>query len=399
MKKEKGGITRPKGFFAGAIHCGIKHKNNDLCLIYSEVPAKAAGVFTSNRVKAAPLVVSMKYLTNGTAQAIVVNSGNANCMTGKTGLNDAELTAKSAAKTLAIKKENVLTASTGVIGKRLPVLKIVSSIKELVSSLSPTGSKDVARAIMTTDTVPKETAVSLKIGSNVVNIGAVAKGAGMINPNMATMLAFITTDAAISKGALKKALKESVDATFNCITVDGDMSTNDCVFILANGLADNKEIMSTGRDYELFERALTSVCSTMAEMIVRDAEGATKFITVNVRRAKSVKDAKKAAYAIATSPLVKTAIYGEDPNWGRIAAAIGRSGADFNPAKLDIYLGKAKVLFRGASAAANKNLLRKIFRKRDIEVSAVLNSGNSEATLLTSDLSKEYVDINAHYTS
>jgi len=221
----------------------------------------------------------------------------------------------------------------------------------------------------------------------------------MIHPNMATMLAFITTDAVISNGALKKALKESVDVTFNCITVDGDMSTNDCVFILANGLANNKEIIPKGKDYELFKRALTSVCSTMAEMIIRNAEGATKFIKINVKRAKSTKDAKRAAYAIATSPLVKTAVYGEDPNWGRIAAAIGKSGADFNPAKLDIYLGKAKVLFQGRSAGANKNLLRKIFKKKDIEISAVLNSGDSEATLLTSDLSKRYIDINAHYTT
>lgn len=399
MKKVKGGITRPKGFLAGAIHCGIKHKNNDLCLIYSQVPAKAAGVFTSNRVKAAPLIISKRNLDNGKAQALVVNSGNANCLMGKVGLNDADVVAKALANTLSIKKSDVLIASTGVIGKRLPVLKIVVAMEELVSSLSPTSSRDVARAIMTTDTVPKETAVSLKIGSNVVNIGAVAKGAGMIHPNMATMLSFITTDAAIANDALKKVLKESVNATFNCITVDGDTSTNDCVFILANGLANNKEIMSTGRDYELFKRALTSVCSTMAEMIIRGAEGATKFIKVNVKRAKSTKDAKKVAYAIATSPLVKTAIYGEDPNWGRIAAAIGKSGVDFNPAKLDIYLGKARVLFQGTSADANKNLLRKIFRKRNIEISAVLNSGNSKATLLTSDLSKEYIDINAHYTS
>ena len=398
MKKEKGGVTRPKGFLASAICCGIKRGNKDLCLIYSQAPAKAAGVFTANKVKGVPLIVSRINLNNGIAQAIIANSGNANCLTGKAGLNDAYIIIKSVARTLSIKKNDVLVASTGIIGKRLPVLNIISGIDKLVSLLSSTGSKDVAKALMTTDTFSKEAAVSFKIGCNTVNIGAVAKGAGMINPNMATMLAFVTTDAAITIAALKKALKESVQATFNCITVDGDMSTNDCVFMLANGLAGNKTITTKGRDYELFKKALTSVCYAMAEKIIRDAEGATKFIKVNVKRAKDTNDARRAAYAIATSPLVKTAIYGEDPNWGRIAAAIGRSGADFMPAKLDIYLGGAKVLFKGTPTNINKDLLKKrVFKKKDIEISAVLNRGYGEATILTSDLSKEYVDINAHY--
>lgn len=341
--------------------------------------------------------MSKRNLKNGIAQVIIANSGNANCLTGKAGLIDAGTVAKSVARALSIKKRDVLTASTGVIGKRLPVSKIISGIDKLVSSLSLADSGDVARALMTTDTVPKETAVSFKIGSSVVTIGAVAKGAGMIHPNMATMLAFITTDAAITIAALRKALRESVAATFNHITVDGDMSTNDCVFILASGLANNKMIAPFGKNYESFKKALTLACSDMAEKIIRDAEGATKFIKVNVKRAENANDAKKAAYAIATSPLVKTAIYGQDPNWGRIAAALGRSGADFRPDRLDIYLGKVMVLSQGTSANANKNLLKKIFKKRNIEISAVLNRGNSNATIYTSDLSKKYIDINAHY--
>ncbi len=399
MKRVKGGITKPKGFFAGALHCGIKRANKDLSLIYSQVPANASGVFTSNKIKAVPLLISGKNLKNGTAQAIIANSGNANCLTGRPGLNDAAKIAKRVAKALAIKASDVLTASTGVVGRRLPASNILSKIDELVCSLSSKSSKDVAMALMTTDTVPKETEVSLKIGQREVNIGAVAKGAGMIHPDMATMLVFITTDADITKSALKKALKKSVDATFNCITVDGDMSTNDCVFILANGLAGNDTIKASGEAYGLFKQALTSVCLTMAEAIVRDAEGATKFVRINVKKAANMAGAKKAAYAVATSLLVKTALYGEDPNWGRIAAAVGRSGADFNLDRLDMYLGKKRVLFHGVPANINKGLIRKIFEKKDIEIDIVLNKGKGEATVLTSDLSKKYIDINAHYTT
>jgi glutamate N-acetyltransferase/amino-acid N-acetyltransferase len=399
MKKVKGGITRPKGFFAGAAHAGIKFKKKDLCLIYSQVPAYGAGVFTSNRIKAAPLIVSKKHLRNGKAQAIVANSGNANCLTGKAGLNDAESIAKGIAKALSIKKSNILVASTGVIGRKLPISRITSAIDKLISSLGSANSTETATAIMTTDTVPKEIAVSFKIGSKEVNIGAVAKGAGMIHPNMATMLAFITTDAAITLSALNKALKESVNTTFNSITVDGDMSTNDCVFILANGLAGNKTIAASGKGYELFRKALTAACQAMSEKIVRDAEGATKFVEIKVTAAKNEQDAKKAAFAIATSPLVKTAAYGEDPNWGRIAAAVGRSGADVHPSKLDIYLGRSKVLSNGMPANVSKALLREIFKKRDIGIKVVLNNGSGEATVYTSDLTKEYVNINAHYTS
>jgi glutamate N-acetyltransferase/amino-acid N-acetyltransferase len=314
-------------------------------------------------------------------------------------LNDAEKITETVAKTLAIKKSDVLIASTGVIGKRLPIAKIISTIEILASSLSPANSSDVARSLMTTDTLPKEVAISLRLDSSLVNIGAVAKGAGMIHPNMATMLSFITTDAAISKTALKKALEESVETTFNCITVDGDMSTNDCVFILANGLANNKEITLSGRDYKLFKKALTLVCRDMAEKIIKDAEGATKFVRVNVRKAKDISDAKKAGYAIATSLLVKTAIYGEDPNWGRIVAALGRSSADFKVDRLDLYLGKTKVLSQGAPLGKGKTLLKRMFKNKEIEITAVLNRGDSGVTLLTSDLSKKYIDINAYYTT
>ena len=399
MKKVNGGITRPKGFLASAVHCGIKKKNKDLCLVYSTVAAKATGVFTTNKIKAAPIIVSKNNLRNGSAQAIITNSGNANCMTGKEGIDDTEKIVKATALALSLKENSILTVSTGIIGRRLPVAKIFSGIKKLVSSLNSKGSGGVARAIMTTDTVPKETAVSLKVGSKVINIGAVAKGSGMIHPNMATMLALITTDVKIMAIALKKALKESVTETFNCITVDGDTSTNDCVLILANGLAGNRVIKPFGGDYELFKKALTSVCLDMAVKIIKDAEGATKFIKVNIKKAKNISDAKKAAYAIATSLLVKTAIYGEDPNWGRIVAALGRSGADFKPEALDLYMGGKRVVFKGMPTKIKKDALKKIFAKRDIDISAVLNSGNTQVSVFTSDLSKKYIDINAHYTT
>lgn len=400
MKEVKGGITSPKGFFASAAHSGIKSGNkHDLCLIYSLDTAAAAGVFTLNKVKGAPLIISKRNLSNGKAQAIIANSGNANCMTGKEGIKDADRIAKAVARALSIKEGDVLIASTGVIGKRLPLLKIMPAIEELVSGLSPAGSGNIAKALMTTDTYPKEMAVSFRMGPSVVNIGGVAKGAGMINPNMATMLAFITTDAAINSKMLKKALSESVQSSFNRITIDGDMSTNDCVFVLANGYAKNKTITSSGGGYEIFKKALSSVCLHLAEKIVRDAEGATKFIRVKVGKAKDIDDAKKAAYAIATSPLVKTAMYGEDPNWGRIAAAAGRSGADFMPDELDIYLGRVKVVSKGAPVNPNKKLLRKILKEKDIEISVFLNKKDGEFTVLTSDLSKRYIDINAHYTT
>lgn len=399
MKKVKGGITRPKGFFASATWCGLKRKRKDLCLIFSQVPAKAAGVFTSNKVVAAPVIVSKKNLANGTAQAIIANSGNANCMTGKKGLDDAYKMAASIADAMAIKVSDVLVASTGVIGRDLAVGKITSAVDSLTSSLSAASSTDVAKSLMTTDTVPKEVAVTFKLGSSVISIGGVAKGAGMIHPDMATMLSFITTDAAITGQALKKALKESVDATFNCITIDGDTSTNDCVLILANGSAKNRSIGSRGKGYKAFKKALSFVCADLAEKIVRDAEGGTKFVSVNVKKAKSDADAKKAAYAIATSPLVKTAMYGRDPNWGRIAAAVGRSGADLNVGRLDIYLGRAKVVSKGMPAKVANGLLRNIVNKRDIDITVILNKGGSSAGVLTSDLSKKYIEINAHYTT
>ncbi|MEA3305705.1 MAG: bifunctional glutamate N-acetyltransferase/amino-acid acetyltransferase ArgJ [Candidatus Omnitrophota bacterium] len=398
-RKVNGGITRPAGFLAGAAHCGIKKKNKDLCLVYSTVMAKAAGVFTTNKIKAAPVIVSRNNLKSGLAQAVIANSGNANCMTGKEGMDDAKKIVQAAASALSLKKNNVLTVSTGIIGKRLPVTKIFSGIKTIVPLLDSKSSGEAAAAIMTTDTVPKETAVSLKIGSKVISIGAIAKGAGMIHPDMATMLALITTDADITGAALKKALRESAAETFNRITVDGDMSTNDCVLILANGLAGNRTIKPSGEGYELFKKALASVCLDMAVKIIKDAEGATKFVKVNIKKARNASDAKMAGYAIATSLLVKTAVYGEDPNWGRVAAALGRSGANFKAGALDLYMGNKKVISKGAPVNVKRGALKKIFAKKDIEISAVLNSGNSHVSVLTGDLSKKYIDINAHYAT
>ncbi|MBN1871655.1 MAG: bifunctional glutamate N-acetyltransferase/amino-acid acetyltransferase ArgJ [Candidatus Omnitrophica bacterium] len=399
MKLVNGGVTAPKGYTANAAWCGIKRKNKDLCLIYSELPAKAAGVFTQNKIKAAPLVVSKKNLSDDTAQAIFANSGNANCMTGREGLHDANKIIRKIAEILSIPKKDVLIASTGVIGKRLPLPKIMGALEGLVFGLRRDGSRDVAKSLMTTDTRHKEVAVRFKMGKEAVTIGAVAKGAGMIHPNMATMLAFITTDADIEKGALKRALGESVTSSFNCITVDGDTSTNDTVFILANGLAKNRPISGNGPDYRAFQQTLAFVCGYLAEAIIKDAEGATKFVTVGIMGARTPEDAKKAGYAVATSLLVKTALYGEDPNWGRIAAAIGRSGAHFSESKLDICLGGINVLSNGRPRGVEKNVLRGIFRKRDIFISVDLHSGTQSARILTNDLSKGYIDINAHYTT
>jgi len=399
VKKVGGGVTRAKGFLSGSIYSGVKRKNEDLCLIVSENPARATGLFTQNRIKAAPIILTRKNLRKRFARAIIANSGNANCLTGRAGLKDADSITCALSDILGIDKDDVLTASTGIIGKRLPVEKIIGAVGPLVKRLGRSNSTAVAKALMTTDRMPKEYAVSFKVGSRTVNIGAVAKGAGMIHPDLATMLCFITTDAEIYWRVMDKALRECVESTFNRITIDGDMSTNDCVLMMSNGMAKNRRIRESGADYGLFKSALKQVCSKIAEMMVRDAEGATKFIKIEVRNARNAGDAEKAAYAVATSPLVKTAAYGSDPNWGRVAAAVGRSGAYFNPEKLDIILGKTKVLGGGEPLEVDKKKVRRAFSGRDLFIMIDMHSGKARHEVFTSDLSKRYVEINSHYSS
>lgn len=379
MKILKGGITKPSGFKANGLHCGIKRKRLDLSLIACDQPVTCAGVFTKNSVKAAPLIITEKHLKNNTAQAVVINSGNANCFTGSFGLLYAKRTAELIAKFLNCKTSDVLVASTGIIGKPLPFKKIEKAAKSLAEGLGKTNTHGqlAAKGILTTDTIIKEISVETTIGGKKVTIGACAKGSGMIEPNMATMLCFITTDADINAKMLKSALKKAIDPSFNSITVDGCMSTNDMVTILANGKAKNKKITHASKDFNQFVKALQFVCLDVAKKIVMDGEGATKFIEVNVRGAKTQKQAKAIAMKIANSNLVKTAAYGNNPNWGRVAAAVGSLGFKINEKDMKITFSS--------------------FAKKNIAINVDLDLGKENATVYTSDLSLDYVKINADY--
>jgi glutamate N-acetyltransferase/amino-acid N-acetyltransferase len=375
----------PLGFKAAGISCGIKKSGKkDLALIYSKSIATAAGVFTTNRIQAAPVIVTNQHLKDDRAQAIIVNSGNANCLTKLKGIKDAKETAQVVAKSLKIKPKDVLVASTGIIGKPLPIAKIKNGIRSLTNKLNKDGLVDASLAIMTTDTQPKKVIVRLSLNGKPVTITGIAKGAGMIYPNMAlpagrqgTMLSFIVTDLAIAPNALKKALKNAVDNSFNCISVDGCMSTNDMVLIIANGQAKNKKVNLVDKSFKVFLKALNFVCLELAKKIVKDAEGATKFIQIKINNAKTYQEAKKLAFAVANSNLLKTAIFGENRNLGRIFAALGQAGIEINEDKIKVNCSSLK--------------------NRDIKININLNLGKSEATVYTSDLSTEYVKINAAY--
>jgi glutamate N-acetyltransferase/amino-acid N-acetyltransferase len=368
----------PKGFKASGVACGIKRSGKpDLALFYSAIPAKAACLFTSSTIKAAPILLNKRYLKGSRSfEAIIVNSGNANCFTGSQGLRDAEAMSLSLARVLKTKKENILVNSTGIIGRKLPLPKIKKAIPGLVAGLARGGIAKAARAIMTTDTFSKEITVRFNIGGQAITLCGLAKGAGMIAPDMATLLVFLFTDARIRQGALNRALKTVVDNSFNCITVDGCMSTNDSVMLLSNATAGNPAI-SSGGNFDTFASALQAVCLELAKMVVKDAEGATKFIQIKVCGAKSFQEAKKAALAIANSSLFKAAVYGENPNFGRIVAALGAAGIDIK----------------------EKNLKMKVshLAKKEIDVNVFLKRGESSATVYTSDLTPEYVKINAEY--
>jgi len=399
VKTIAGGVTAPLGFLAQGVMAEIKKKDKkDVAVVYSECPARAAGVFTTNLVQAACVKYTKKAIADGKAQAIVANSGNANACTGPQGEKDARLMAETAAGMLKIEAEDVLVASTGVIGVPLPMERVIAGIMEACRGLSPHGGYSAAEAIMTTDTTAKEIAVELEIEGKPVRIGGMAKGSGMIHPNMATMLAFITTDAAISVECLRTALKDSVDISYNMISVDGDTSTNDMVIVMANGLAGNREITDeTGDAYRVFKEALDYVNVELAKMIARDGEGATRLIEVQVERASSREDARRVARAITASNLIKAAVFGEDANWGRIICAAGYSGAVFDPDKVDIYLGEVQVARDGMGLPFDEDKARDELRRETVIIKVDLKQGQWSAKAWGCDLTHEYVDINASY--
>jgi len=401
---KNGGVTTPKGFLANGMHCGIKSSGkHDLGLLYSVVPATVSGAFTENALCAAPVTVTKERLRHGFTRAIIVNSGNANCADGKKGIRSAQEMADRTGKRLGVEEGSVLVASTGVIGKPLPIGNIRDAIPQLVSGLHGKKRRAFARAILTTDTTRKESCVKVKLKKARGTIGGVCKGAGMICPSLrvrphATMLAFITTDISISKRLLDKALSEAVDRSFNVISVDNDMSTNDTVLVLANGLAGNSKIIEEGSDFQTFKKALCQVTRELAKKIVLDGEGATKFVEIRVRGAQTYAAAKQAVRSVATSTLFKASLYGEDPNWGRVYSACGASGIEYEPGKVDIYFGKTKVVSEGMRAKAiNPRKLRSLFKKAKMSIIIDLHSGIFEAVGWTCDLSKEYIDINAAY--
>ena len=393
-----GGVTTAEGFLAGTAMAAIKKKDKrDIAVIYSSVPAAAAGVFTLNKVKAAPVLVTMKHLEGGRAQAVVVNSGNANACNGLQGMQDALAMAAGTADVLSIHQDHVLVASTGVIGKKMPMEKVRPGIRAAAGRVSRDGGSLAAQAIMTTDTRLKETAVQLQLGGKPVTIGGMAKGSGMIHPDMATMLCFITTDAAVSPVCLKRALKYAVDSSFNMITVDGDTSTNDMAVVMANGLAGNKEIVEEGEDYVAFRDALAGVCTVLAMAVARDGEGATKLIEVKVRNAATIEDARLAAKAVAGSSLVKTAVFGRDANWGRVICAAGYSGASFDPERVDIFLGDEQVAGDGGSLEFSEERALEILSEDTVKIILDFKAGRFNATAWGCDLSYDYVKINADY--
>ncbi len=392
----EGGICAPDGFKSAAISCGIKNPDDDrldLALIYSEFPTVGYAVYTQNEVCAAPVRLSSSYLKSADPRAVIVNSGNANACTGHPGMLHARAMASATSKALGLKQREVQICSTGIIGVPLPIERIESKIQPLVDSLDYDGAA-AARAIMTSDTKPKEIAISVKIGGSKIKIGAIAKGAGMINPHMATMLCFITTDAAVTKAEIVAATREAVDQSFNCISVDGDMSTNDTVVVMANHQAGNKTITRGGAGSAEFREALTQVMLCLAKKIVADGECVTKLVEVQVRGAASHMDAERVARAVANSKLVKCSWNGNDPNWGRIIHAVGYSGARVKEEMVDIYLNGVLSAQNGVAAKTDIRKLSAAVKESEFTVGIDLNLGKGEFNVWTSDLSPEYVEFN-----
>ena len=399
------GVTAPIGFLASGIYCGLKKNPNkkDLALIFSEKIASAAGVYTKNKVKGAPLTVSKEHLINKKAQGIIINSGNANTCNGDDGLSKAEKTCVLCGTALDIAPNDILVASTGVIGVPLNLSAIESGIPSLVSALNKDGGLDSAEAIMTTDTVLKQGSITFKVGEKNITLGAMAKGSGMIHPNMATMLSFITTDLNISEELLEKALKDSVDISYNRISVDGDMSTNDMVLILANGMANNPKIIEEDSDYDNFCTALKTLNIYLSRRIAKDGEGATKLMECIVKNCSSINEGEILAKSVINSSLVKTAIFGSDANWGRILCALGYTDVDFDPEKVDVSfkssVGEINICTNGSNVNFDEPLAKEILLKDEIQIIIDMKSGNNDVTCWGCDLTYDYVKINGDYRS
>jgi glutamate N-acetyltransferase/amino-acid N-acetyltransferase len=392
---------RVPGFLAAGMAAGIKkNQAKDFALLYSETPAVTAGVFTTNRVKAAPVLISRDRVKSGKGRAILVNSGCANACTGKGGVEDGHHLSRLLASSLKIDPREILLASTGVIGKALPLAVMEKGIPSLAASLSPEGLADAAQAIMTTDTVPKAVLVRGRVNGKEVTLAGIAKGAGMISPRMATLLVFVVTDAAVTPAALRGALKEGVERSFNRITVDGDMSTNDTLLVLANGRAGNGPVLPATTGFKNFSALLSNLLFALAKKTVADGEGVTKVVQVRVERARSASEAEKVARAVANSPLVKTAFFGEDANWGRILCAAGYSGAPIDPERVDIFFDDVQVVRKGQGAGPEKEEpATAVMKKGEYTVRIDLHRGRSETYLFTTDFSFDYVKINASYRS
>jgi glutamate N-acetyltransferase/amino-acid N-acetyltransferase len=393
----KGDVTSPAGYRASGVYCGLKKSNLDLALVVSDRPAAAAGVFTTNLVKAAPVLYSQRIVASGAARAMVCNSGNANACTGEAGLRDTQETAARVADELGLVSNQVIVASTGVIGVPLDMEKLRAGIPRVVAELGTSGDS-AARAIMTTDNFPKTCAARFRVGDTEVTIGGMTKGAGMIHPDLATTLCFLTTDAGVAAEPLQAALVAAVAGSYNSITVDGDTSTNDSVVVLANG-ASTVQIESGTPEYELFVQALTTVALDLAKMIVRDAEGGTKLIAIRVEGARDDAEARRAAFTIANSPLVKTAFYGCQANWGRILAAAGRAGVAMNEAASEVWFNDIRVVHDGLAVGRDLRAAEAEMRKPEVAVRVNLGVGSGQALVWTSDLTEEYIRINGSYIS
>ena len=385
------------GFLLSGVSAGLKkNEKKDLALIFSTTPARASAIFTKNLIKAAPLLVAEERIASGLCQAIIINSANANACTGERGYRDSLDVASALSRRLRIDESLVIPSSTGVIGERLPAGKIKKSIPRLVRGLGEDNVREAAEAIMTTDAFPKYSSRQFSVGGKTATVSAIGKGAGMICPDMATMLCFIMTDLDIGQKALSKALSVAAEGSFNAMTVDGDTSTNDSVFILANGILANEKITEKSGDYGKFVDELSSLCGRIAEMIVADGEGATKVVRIRVTEARTERDAEKIARTIATSQLVKTAFYGEDANWGRIVAAAGRAGVRIDPEKIKLYFDETEVFSKGVRSQPESRFAR-VFKKQSFTVTLNLGEGKAAYSLITSDLSHRYVSVNSDY--
>lgn len=402
MEKIHGGVTAPKGFVAAGMHCGIRNnkEKKDLALLYSEVPCQAAAVYTQNKVYGAPITVTRNNIANGMAQAMICNSGNANTCNAD-GVEKAEAMCQMTAEALHIQPSDIIVASTGVIGQTLDVTPIAKGIPALVPMLSKNGHTDAVEAIMTTDTKPKEEAYTIQIGGKTVTIGAMAKGSGMIHPNMATMLGFLTTDCCITVEMLQKALKYAVDDTFNMVSVDGDTSTNDMVSIMANGLAENPIISCENEDFQVFLSVVKEICTSMAKKIAGDGEGATKLMECSVHHAPNTKLAKAIAKSVITSSLTKAAIFGADANWGRILCAIGYTEGEFAVDTIAVSISSVKgqidVCKNGAGVVFDEEKAKEILLQEEVHIDIDMQQGKGEATAWGCDLTYDYVKINGDY--